>query len=109
VSGAAENFRVEESQILGRALARVIGHLLGVKYSLMGVIYPRFGQDHIVEALQAGCSFRCHRPARLAPGFPGGKRRRTTNETIHGLSGEFNRNTASAPQQSALIPTAPTS
>ena len=57
VRTVAGSFGVEESEILGPALAHEIGHLLGVGHSPMGVMCSQFGRSHIVQASAGGLLF----------------------------------------------------
>jgi hypothetical protein len=53
----SQSYGVEESAILGAALAHEIGHLLGVGHSPLGVMRPAFGRSHIVQASSGGLLF----------------------------------------------------
>jgi hypothetical protein len=65
VKSMAEKFRVEESEVMGPAMAHEIGHLLGVDHSPMGVMCPQFGRSHIVQAGTGGLLFSAPQASQL--------------------------------------------
>jgi hypothetical protein len=65
VRNLKESFGVEESEILGAALAHEIGHLLGVGHAPMGVMCSRFGRSHIVQASAGELLFSAPQTAQI--------------------------------------------